>query len=377
MKKFLDEACEYIKGLKGPEGQPLVKSQRKTGFSGFLLCVEAVLGLAKDLVCDDNPVLNYILTYKMSQDHLELFFGAVRSAGGWNNNPTALQFRSAYRQLMMRHEIKGGRGNCIPQDDTEMLSNVDDKNKKKSTPVEIDEMTIVRKYDLALRPQPVESDHDYFDVPNDMELSEFKSAAISYIAGYVVRMVQKKTHCLKCLVALTSTKENIPDLFVVWKSNGGLKLPSPGLLTICEETEKCMMRMLKSTRGGLPHGTGLPDAIASTVLQVCVERDVFTSLKEHMFDSTVVNNHVFNLIKCCARCYVTIRMHHLCKQKNVNMHGRLYAKSIRNLHCSKDSKFVIWSCYCTFYVFEIVTKKLMLLHTLCVLELTRNVEKCQ
>ena len=196
VKKFLDEACEHIKGLKGPEGQPLVKSQRKTGFLGFLLCVEAVLGLAKDLVCDDNPVLNYILTYKMSQDHLELFFGAVRSAGGWNNNPTALQFRSAYRQLMMRHEIKGGRGNCIPQDDTEMLSNVDDQNKKKSTPVKVDEMTIVRKYDLALRPQPVESDHDYFDIPNDMELSECKSAAISYIAGYVVRMVQKKTHCL-------------------------------------------------------------------------------------------------------------------------------------------------------------------------------------
>ena len=35
--------------------------------------------------------------YKMSQDHLELFFGAVRAAGGWNNNPTALQFRSAYK----------------------------------------------------------------------------------------------------------------------------------------------------------------------------------------------------------------------------------------------------------------------------------------
>ena len=58
-------------------------------------------------------------------------------------------------------------------------------------------MTIVRKYDLALRPQPVETDHDYFDVPNDMELSEFKSLAISYIAGYVVRMVQKKNALFK------------------------------------------------------------------------------------------------------------------------------------------------------------------------------------
>ena len=84
-----------------------------------------------------------------------------------------------------------------------------------------------------------------------------------------------------------------------------------------------MMRMLKSTQRALPHATG---AVASTVLQVCVERDVFSSLKEHMFDSTVVNNHVFNLIKGYARCYVTVRMHHLCKQKNANMHGRLVCK---------------------------------------------------
>ncbi len=48
VKKFINDACEYIKGLKGPEGQPILKSKRKTGFLGFLLCVEAVHGLAED-----------------------------------------------------------------------------------------------------------------------------------------------------------------------------------------------------------------------------------------------------------------------------------------------------------------------------------------
>ena len=331
VKKFLDEACKYVKDLKGPEGQSMLMSQRKTGFLGFLVCIEAALGMAKDLVCGEDPVLKYVLTYKMSQDHLELFFGAVRAAGGWNNNPTALQFRSAYKQLMMRHQITGGRGNCIPQDDTEMLSNFEDNSDRKSSRIEIDQVTIVRKYDLALRPEPVTTDHDYWDAPNVMELSEFKSAAISYIAGYVVRMVQKKIHCLKCLAALTTTKEKIPDLFVVWKSNGGLKLPSPGLLKICEETEKCVLRMLKVTNGGLPHDTGLPDAITSTVLEVCVERDVFSSLKEHMFDSTAMNNHVFNLIKCCSKSYVTICMHHLAKQINSRMHERLVRKEYSKL----------------------------------------------
>ena len=168
----------------------------------------------------------------MSQDHLELFFGAVRASGGWNNNPTAIQFRAAYKQLLMRHNITGGRGNCVPQDDTEMLNSVEEQSNSKSLTIEIDDVTIARRYDLALRDEPTATHHDYCDVPNVMELSVFKTSAISYIAGYVVRMVERKIHCLKCLAALTTTKEKVPDLFVVWKSNGGLKLPSQGLLKI-------------------------------------------------------------------------------------------------------------------------------------------------
>ncbi len=173
VKKFLNDACEYIKGLKGPEGQSILKSKRKTGFLGFLLCADAVQGLAKDLMSGENPVLKYILTYKMSQDHLELFFGAVRASGGWNNNPTAMQFRSAYKQLLMRHNITGGRGNCVPQDDTEMLSNVEDESNSKSSTIEIEDVTIARRYNLALRPEPASTNHDYCDVPNVLELSEF------------------------------------------------------------------------------------------------------------------------------------------------------------------------------------------------------------
>jgi hypothetical protein len=36
--------------LKGPDGQSILTSKRKTGFLGFLLCINAVVGLAEDLV---------------------------------------------------------------------------------------------------------------------------------------------------------------------------------------------------------------------------------------------------------------------------------------------------------------------------------------
>ena len=55
----------------------MLTSRRKTGLLCFLLCIHAVVGLAEDLVNVKNPVLKYLLLYKMSQDHLELFFSAV------------------------------------------------------------------------------------------------------------------------------------------------------------------------------------------------------------------------------------------------------------------------------------------------------------
>ena len=71
--------------------------------------------------------MKYILTYKFCQDHLKLFFGAVRSAGGWNNNPTTSQFTSAYKKLLMRHMVEEGHGNCQPQDDTSILYVTEDQ----------------------------------------------------------------------------------------------------------------------------------------------------------------------------------------------------------------------------------------------------------
>ena len=224
-KRFLDEATEYIGNLKGLDGQSILTSKRKTGFLGFLMCIKAVEGLAENLVIGENSVLKYLLTYKMSQDHLELFFRAVQASGGRNNNPTTSQFIAAYKQLMMRHNIEGGRGNYPPQDYTEILNRMNDQCEINSQPTGISDVAIARRYDLELR-QPAATDHDYCDVSNAIELSEYKEAAISYIAVYVVRMVEKKIHCPQCIPALTTSKESVPDLFVRWKSNGGLKLPS-------------------------------------------------------------------------------------------------------------------------------------------------------
>ena len=51
--------------------------------------------LYEELVCRPDAPMRYLLTYKLSQDHIELFFSAVRARGGFNNNPASMQFRNA------------------------------------------------------------------------------------------------------------------------------------------------------------------------------------------------------------------------------------------------------------------------------------------
>ena len=107
--------------MKNVTGVPKHKTKRKTGFVGFLVATESVKLLLKELMERDEAPMNYLLTYKFSQDHLELFFGAIQSAGGFNNNPTAQQFTAAYKGLLMRSTIEGGKGNCQKLDPTSIL----------------------------------------------------------------------------------------------------------------------------------------------------------------------------------------------------------------------------------------------------------------
>ena len=61
--------------------------------------------------------LKYLLTYKFSQDHLELFFALIRSRGGHNNNPSPGQFKATMKCLLTHNKlICVTAGNGVPVD---------------------------------------------------------------------------------------------------------------------------------------------------------------------------------------------------------------------------------------------------------------------
>ncbi len=106
-QEILLSAAEYLLSLKTntPVPQPLSTSQRKTFIIGFVTCVKSTISMATQMLSLSTNPFKYLLTYKYSQDHIELLFSCIRSRGGWNNNPNCLQMKYALRKMLMRNAI--------------------------------------------------------------------------------------------------------------------------------------------------------------------------------------------------------------------------------------------------------------------------------
>lgn len=91
-----EKFIKYIESLKIND-QPILQIKSKTGFLGLIICLKSAILLAEKLCAEKH--MTFLLTYKMSQDHVETFFASVRRFGGCNNNPTARQFKSALKKL--------------------------------------------------------------------------------------------------------------------------------------------------------------------------------------------------------------------------------------------------------------------------------------
>lgn len=105
LKPIISEKMSYLFNLSNGDNKKIVKTGRKTFICGFGSAVKSILHITENIF-NDRQWYKYILTYRFSQDHLELFFAKIRSRHGHNNNPNVLQFKYAFRQILMRNSIK-------------------------------------------------------------------------------------------------------------------------------------------------------------------------------------------------------------------------------------------------------------------------------
>ena len=175
--------------------------------------------LSRRLLERDFNKFNYLLTYRFSQDQIEVFFSKIRSRLGCDQNPTALQFKCAMRTLHQKTD-----NGCQEIDD-----------KTEFTP----DKRILRLLDSS----PV-----------------WRDDALGYIGGYIVKKLIPSTKCVECVDAMVAEDQTtIPDhlsyteicpntsnKLIALKSyhNGALTIPSPSVLKVVHVTDKILRRKL-------------------------------------------------------------------------------------------------------------------------------------
>lgn len=296
LKTSISDFVTYLSSLRGPNGQNVLLTNRKTEFLGLVVCLLSVQGLFDDLV--KTNTLQFLLTYKLSQDHLEMFFAAVRQKGGFSNNPTAWQFENAFKCLLVHSEISSSdSANCLSQDDTSIL-NVSGLNYNRNTLDSLQE-------DFELSDDMEDSFiSNYNNITNCIYINDITE----YIAGFVARKLINTINCNICAGSLTSNVSM--SMLLNRKNRGGLCKPSKDVIRICLVAESIMRTEKIFTSSNI-----ILKLIVWAIRKLNME-SLFISLSEHCQNQDPLSGHILQLIKLILKNYFTIRLHHINSSQN-------------------------------------------------------------
>ncbi len=322
LKRESAKWIDYLLKLKTASNKPLYQSARKNFILSFVTCIKSVLVISGDLLL--TKYYKYILTYKFSQDLLELFFGIVRLRFGCNNNPTAFQFYFAMKTLLLKNDISPSHlGNCMLFAATEGASYeygkflLTKKNKKNDVTVKGKNEEDENEYIKSLLEEIEQLD------PNGI----LRDCILYYIAGFVVRKLAKNVvTCVQCKTALFKNTSDhsdhnycIPDIplyeqFVSFKNRGGLILASHDVFLIVKECETYVIPFLNNLKD-LKFSRIILEV--QTKLLEC--NKVFRELD---CEAELFDNHKLALIQRVCALYLKVRIYSLTHWKNSKISKR-------------------------------------------------------
>lgn len=298
---YLSFCKNYINSLTLND-KSITKTNRKTGFIGFLVCINSLEGLFNQIVVE-TPLLKYIISYKLSQDHLEIFFSIIRSKGGFNNNPTGRQLEYIYKRLLIHAEIKGSEhANVTAIDKTSILycsSKITKDDQGNDLLESVDYKALCEEIDEL----------DFLQ-SSAWHLTPYCADVVAYIAGFVVKCLKR---CVTCKFCLGVLEEEVPiSKLQMQKAYGLLVNASSFVVEVCRAAEKCLKVFL--TRGYfMRRRQHVSELIINQTLRnlPTTTYDVFG---DHIFDFDQDNYHPVELLKLILKKYVSIRIHHETKK---------------------------------------------------------------
>lgn len=254
--------------------------------------------------------MKYISTYRLSQDHLEIFFGRIRQKGGYNNNPNVVQFKSAYKKLLNHLELKSAfRGNCVPLEKLNVLTCTPENYVK-----EINVSTIGYREDedsknvimgeADLEKEWVEQQN--IDIDNNLVTVNTKQIV------YVVARLGLELKCELCIKALLATEVSWFHKLIVIKDKGGLCYQTQQVFDICLICETVIRLAIKISGSKSLHPKYGPMYLATRTLEKIQANSTIKGFAIHSMEhlSSLQMDHSLLLINAIICKYIKIRLYH-------------------------------------------------------------------
>ncbi|XP_043304093.1 DNA transposase THAP9 isoform X3 [Cervus canadensis] len=334
----LTEAKTIFVTLSDTSNNQILKGKRKLGFLGFLLNAESLKWLYQNYVFPKVMPFPYLLMYKFSQDHLELFLKMLRQVSVTTSNPTCMAFQKAYHNLDTRHRLQ----------DEVFLSEVSSLDISIARRTDLALGTVQREYGVSI----IESLFYKEDICPDwsdcllsealLDLSVRRRNLTSY-AGYIANKLSALLTCEDCLSALYASDlkaSKIGSLLCVKKENG-VHFPSESLCRVINTCERVVRTHSKPT----VHEPLLPKQREFYLQQkILYELSghiyLFVELDEHLFDGEVCAiNHFVKLLKDIIICFLKIRAKDITQYSLKHHSERIELKSLSRKHWSSSQNY--------------------------------------
>ncbi|XP_065770313.1 DNA transposase THAP9 isoform X3 [Muntiacus reevesi] len=334
----LTEAKTIFVTLSDTSNNQILKGKRKLGFLGFLLNAESLKWLYQNYVFPKVMPFPYLLMYKFSQDHLELFLKMLRQVSVTTSNPTCMAFQKAYHNLETRHRLQ----------DEVFLNEVSSLDISIARRTDLALGTVQREYGVSI----IESLFYKEDICPDwsdcllsealLDLSVRRRNLTSY-AGYIANKLSALLTCEDCLSALYASDlkaSKIGSLLCVKKENG-VHFPSESLCRVINTCERVVRTHSKPT----VHEPLLPKQREFYLQQkILYELSghiyLFVELDEHLFDGEVCAiNHFVKLLKDIIICFLKIRAKDITQYSLKHHSERIELKTLSRKHWSSSQNY--------------------------------------
>lgn len=327
---FLDEAKEYILALKiknsGGKLIPIVKSNWKTAFRGYIIDIISLKAMYFEFV-EQRHWLNFFATYRFSQDHLEMFFGKIRSLNGHCDNPMAHQFVSAYRKLLHQSDILISSFSNVSALCSSNVLTVSSVTKRGRSILNNDLLQLSGEKTPEHPNTSEEIPNEYMDLDLLRSTSyltdETHDSGILYTASLVERQLttSNQIHCIDCLDVLTCSEKVDDNMCVTLKNNK----PCMSTYLICKSTDNAIKIFINT-------GPQFKMRIYSEVLNKITWESTFPlcSVAKHDKD------HKHFLVKFIIDEYINKKCAYIAKQKTLDLEKIYLRNKLRkmchNLH---------------------------------------------